>query len=83
VKRCFTVGTPLDNVIYRLGFASSRSQARQLVRHNHIQSTDAVSIFLPFSYGSAIPFQINEKSVNCLQFWNRCSFDGLWVVMPG
>ncbi|HEB51476.1 MAG TPA: 30S ribosomal protein S4 [Desulfobulbus sp.] len=25
----------LDNTIYRLGFASSRSQARQLVRHNH------------------------------------------------
>jgi len=26
----------LDNIIYRLGFASSRNQARQLVRHNHI-----------------------------------------------
>ena len=26
----------LDNVTYRLGFANSRSQARQLVRHNHI-----------------------------------------------
>jgi small subunit ribosomal protein S4 len=25
----------LDNVIYRMGFANSRSQARQLVRHNH------------------------------------------------
>jgi len=25
----------LDNVVYRLGFASSRNQARQLVRHNH------------------------------------------------
>jgi small subunit ribosomal protein S4 len=25
----------LDNVVYRLGFANSRSQARQLVRHNH------------------------------------------------
>lgn len=25
----------LDNVIYRLGFAGSRNQARQLVRHNH------------------------------------------------
>jgi len=25
----------LDNVIYRLGFASSRAQARQLVRHRH------------------------------------------------
>jgi len=26
----------LDNVIYRMGFGSSRTQARQLVRHNHI-----------------------------------------------
>lgn len=25
----------LDNIVYRLGFASSRAQARQLVRHNH------------------------------------------------
>ena len=27
--------TRLDNVVYRMGFASSRIQARQLVRHNH------------------------------------------------
>lgn len=27
----------LDNVVYRLGFASSRRQARQLVRHGHIE----------------------------------------------
>src|SRR5438552_13660930 len=27
----------LDNVIYRLGFAASRAQARQLVRHGHFQ----------------------------------------------
>lgn len=26
----------LDNVVYRLGFADSRNQARQLVRHGHI-----------------------------------------------
>ena len=26
----------LDNAVYRLGFAESRSQARQLVRHGHI-----------------------------------------------
>lgn len=25
----------LDNIVYRMGFASSRNQARQLVRHNH------------------------------------------------
>jgi small subunit ribosomal protein S4 len=26
----------LDNVVYRLGFADSRAQARQLVQHGHI-----------------------------------------------
>jgi len=25
----------LENIVYRMGFASSRNQARQLVRHNH------------------------------------------------
>ncbi|MGA2437802.1 MAG: 30S ribosomal protein S4 [Acidobacteriaceae bacterium] len=29
--------TRLDNVCYRLGFAMSRRQARQIVRHGHIQ----------------------------------------------
>jgi small subunit ribosomal protein S4 len=27
----------LDNVVYRLGFAASRAQARQLVRHGHME----------------------------------------------
>lgn len=27
----------LDNVVYRLGFAESRNQARQLVRHGHVK----------------------------------------------
>jgi len=27
----------LDNVVYRLGFAASRPQARQLVRHGHFE----------------------------------------------
>ena len=26
----------LDNVVYRLGFADSRAQARQVARHGHI-----------------------------------------------
>jgi small subunit ribosomal protein S4 len=29
--------TRLDNVVYRLGFAGSRAQARQLVRHGHFR----------------------------------------------
>jgi len=27
----------LDNIVFRLGFASSRNQARQLVRHRHVR----------------------------------------------
>lgn len=30
-----TLERRLDNVVYRLGFADSRAQARQFVRHNH------------------------------------------------
>ena len=30
----------LDNVVYRLGFAASRDEARQTVRHNHIMIND-------------------------------------------
>jgi len=30
----------LDNVVYRLGFADSRAQARQIVRHGHILVND-------------------------------------------
>ena len=29
--------TRLDNIIFRLGFSSSRAQARQLVRHRHVE----------------------------------------------
>jgi small subunit ribosomal protein S4 len=30
----------LDNIVYRLGFATSRSEARQLVRHGHFRIND-------------------------------------------
>ena len=36
----------LDNVVYRLGFANSRAQARQLVRHNHVL-VDGMRVNLP------------------------------------
>jgi small subunit ribosomal protein S4 len=29
--------TRLDNIVFRIGFAASRNQARQLVRHRHIE----------------------------------------------
>ena len=33
----FCLKEGLDNVVFRLGFADSRSQARQIVRHGHIK----------------------------------------------
>lgn len=52
----------LDNVVYRLGFALSRPEARQLVRHNHFtvngRKANIPSILL--EVGDVI--QIKEKS---------------------
>lgn len=36
----------LDNVVYRLGFGSSRIQARQLVRHGHVR-VNGVKVTIP------------------------------------
>jgi len=36
----------LDNVVYRLGYASSRSQARQLVTHKHL-TVNSRSVNIP------------------------------------
>ena len=54
----------LDNLVYRLGFASSRSQARQLVKHNHFlvngKRVNIPSYLVPI--GGVI--QVREKSRN-------------------
>lgn len=46
----------LDNVVYRLGLASSRRQARQLVRHGHVQ-VDGRKVNIP-SYEVAVGEEI-------------------------
>jgi small subunit ribosomal protein S4 len=45
----------LDNVAYRLGFAGSRDQARQLVRHGHVRVNDR-KVDVP-------SYQVNEGDV--------------------
>lgn len=54
----------LDSVIYRMGFANSRSQARQVIRHNHIL-VNGVRVNIP-SYHVRLgdTIEINEKSRN-------------------
>lgn len=52
----------LDNVVYSLGFATSRTQARQLVRHGHIM-VDGRRVDIPsFRVKAAMEIAVAEKS---------------------
>jgi small subunit ribosomal protein S4 len=54
----------LDNVVYRLGFAMSRRQARQLVRHGHV-SVNGRKVDVPsFQVKVGDEVAVREKSVN-------------------
>ena len=54
----------MDNVVYRLGIASSRAQARQLVNHGHImlngRKTDIASALV--SPGDAVSIRSESMS---------------------
>lgn len=54
--------TRLDNVVFRLGFARTRSEARQIVRHNHVL-VNGKRVNIP-SYQVSIgdKIEIREKS---------------------
>lgn len=52
----------LDNVLYRLGFAHSRNQARQLVRHNHILVNGKKVNIPSFSVSTEDVITLKEKS---------------------
>lgn len=52
----------IDNVVFQLGFGSSRSQARQLVRHGHI-SVNGRRVTIPsFVLNKGDEVSIREKS---------------------
>jgi len=60
----------LDNVVYRLGFASSRRQARQLVRHGHVH-VDARKVNIPsyqVSPGEEITIRDRSHKLAILEF---------------
>jgi small subunit ribosomal protein S4 len=54
----------LDNVVYRMGFSSSRSESRQLVRHNAI-SVNGARVNIPsYQVQPNDVISVNEKSRN-------------------
>jgi small subunit ribosomal protein S4 len=52
----------LDNTIFKLGYASSRTQARQLVKHNHIQVNGKTVNIPSFLISVNDVISIREKS---------------------
>lgn len=52
----------LDNVVFRLGFASSRKQARQLIIHRHILINNSLVTIPAYLLRAGDVIQVKEKS---------------------
>ena len=60
--------TRLDNVVFRLGFASSRKEARQLVNHGHFQVNGKKVNIPSFTVKPGDVIKVKEKSTNSPKF---------------
>jgi small subunit ribosomal protein S4 len=56
----------LDNVVYRLGFGSSRAQARQLVRHRHVQVNGGTVDIPSYVVGPGDEIRVHPNSKDLL-----------------
>lgn len=54
--------TRLDNIVYRLGFAVSRKDARQLVSHNHVLVNDERVNIPSYQVKTGDQIKVKEKS---------------------
>jgi small subunit ribosomal protein S4 len=54
----------LDNVIYRMGFASSRRQARQLVQHGHVMVNNVLVNISSFTLKENMNVEIRDYHKN-------------------
>lgn len=93
----FVLESRLDNLVYRLGFASTRRQARQLVNHGHIV-VDGKKVDIPSyickpgqtialkeaSKGLAIVKESLENTVSRLPFvsYDEATLVGTYVRLP-
>ncbi len=52
----------LDNVVFRLGFAASRSQARQLIKHRHLMVNDRLVDIPSYLVSQGDIVKVKDKS---------------------
>ena len=60
--------TRLDNVVFRLGFASSRKEARQLVTHGHFQVNGKKVDIPSYEVKAGDVIKVKEKSTSSPKF---------------
>ena len=60
----------LDNVVYRMGFAATRSEARQLVSHKGVQVNGDVVTIASYQVRAGDTVQIREKARKQLRIQN-------------
>ena len=60
--------TRLDNVVFRMGFASSRKEARQLVNHNHFMVNGKKVNIPSFQLQPGDVIKVKEKSTSSPKF---------------
>ncbi len=71
----------LDNVVYRLGFANSRRQARQLVNHGHF-TVNGSSVNIPsYLIKTGDVVAVSEKSISN-NFFKKLREDDAFVAAP-
>jgi small subunit ribosomal protein S4 len=61
----------LDNVVYRLGFADSRAQARQLVRHGHFEVNGRKTDIPSFQVSIGDVISVRQSAVSKIYFKDR------------
>ena len=72
----------LDNVVYRLGLASSRAQARQFVRHGHI-TVDGKKVNIPsYQIKAGDVIEVRESSRSSAKFAKLTGPEAPVVALP-
>ena len=73
--------TRLDNVVYRLGFANSRSAARQLVSHGHVRIDGRKVDVASFTVAPGHEIEIRDRT-SSKQLATRAIEEGQGRVVP-
>ena len=72
----------LDNVVYRLGFAMTRREARQLVNHGHF-TVNGKKVNIPsFLVKPGDVVEVAEKSRSSVKFKRLTGEDAIMVTLP-